>query len=501
MLTMNMTPEEDRELVLIVRINLDTEYMYFSDTVDQITLSGTAFDGKIISKDSISEATKDVDVTSGGTMGQVGNWKLSLARYTTYTGPITTFNDFFNDFAPATSKPLLTSKTVDVGVVWGGAVDLAEITWLYQFYIETYDWTTSQLNLGCIEYDELVATQLPYYVIQDEIDNGISYFTNAPEESYGQTIPIIYGEFYTENLEYSDYLVSPTIRTHKTDNNFIMSSHICFLVDSTYLFKYLDGAKTLMRLNGATYSATNARRGYIISLSTNGSVIYGDLFLQFGASINGGLFTGITDECMDKDSTTYSVVTAGTRIGLKLISTLNDSDLGMIPFTWDKVVFRPRFRSVSGTVTGNMQWYNPYINNNDVNKLSETAVGNFAAFSITTTETLEAFGFGIDFASQRWSIEDLQNIYCCLTNMDGNLRLINAHLEITDIEVYDQTAITLGMAWESFDRRYLDAAVPQTTARSIMANYGAEISRKNFNKINSAMYAKVKGYMYDNWID
>ena len=64
----------------------------------------------------------------------------------------------------------------------------------------------------------------PQYDIQSIFDNGISYYEDAPEESYGKTVPIVYGELdQSESLPPYVNRCMPTIRTG--DKTYLISSH------------------------------------------------------------------------------------------------------------------------------------------------------------------------------------------------------------------------------------------------------------------------------------
>lgn len=497
MITLSQTAGEDKDLILIVRINLDTEYMYFSDTVDQITLSGIAFDGKVISKNSISEATKDVDVTSGGTIGQVGNWNLSLARYTSYNNGTTTFDDFFNDFAPATSKPLLTSKTVDVGVVWTGATTTAEITWLYQFYIESYDWTTYSLNLGCIEYDELVATQLPYYVVQKENDNGISYFPDAPDANYGLPIPLMFGDFAYTALEYEMYRLAPTVQI-SGGYKFIASSHICKYVEpASYLFEYLNPIKTVMRLSSASGTNINSRAGHIIDLANETAPVYGKLYVILRSWLSGG--TDINN-ALDNDINTYGTLNVSTTAKLKFAGNLSEDQLGQLD--GDVTVGQCKFNIIweaLSTVSGLLRLYHPDFINNPLggyHALSKTVTGS----ALQTT----AYDFGLgnfmwssipakQTSTPAWSAKELDFVEFHIINnaTSAQMKIYHCYLEFTDVLKYGRPKTDgLRTRDNTGERNYIS---PRRPIKSLL-KYTELVDE-------TQIFCYAKGYMYDYWID
>ena len=71
---------------------------------------------------------------------------------------------------------------------------------------------------------EITNKEIPYYEIQSIFDNGIGYYEDAPEESYGKTIPIVYGELdQSESLPPYVNRCMPTIRVG--DKTYLISSH------------------------------------------------------------------------------------------------------------------------------------------------------------------------------------------------------------------------------------------------------------------------------------
>jgi hypothetical protein len=118
MLTAPMTIGDDDEIIWVVKLYTGSSWMYFSTEVDKITLSGIDFDGKVLFKDGMESISEEVDITMGGNIGTVSNFKFSIARYNSYTGS----SNFHEDFYPASGKPLLTSKEQ---VIFFGYINLS----------------------------------------------------------------------------------------------------------------------------------------------------------------------------------------------------------------------------------------------------------------------------------------------------------------------------------------------------------------------------------------
>ena len=514
MLTMNQTPGTDSTAIWIVRINLDADgYLYFADTEDKITLSGVDFDGKVIFKDSLSEIEKLVDASLGGSIGQVGNFGFALSRYTGYTG----IANFMNDLYPATSKPLLTSKTVDVGICWDGATLTSQITWLQQFYVEDYSFVTNRMDAFCIEYDELSGKDLPPFVIQDSFDDGISYFTNAPDESKGQPIPIVYGDFTDVDLRYTKYQLVPTVRIDKRDSSFLVSSHILNATNLvSALYRYLENAGTVMTLLGASSSLTNTRAGHRINLDSNGSLIYGNLDLQpkiytnyFNPDGDSWDYTegGTNKEySFDGDSATYCELAPDREYAVKLGTNLSQSELGVLGGwgsneeielyiqydTTDQAYpvvkyYHPTMgvnsgysplKAEPGAVTGTGLSINYYI-------------GNGEGINVTWSSDPKKHEDGVP-----WTIDELQVLQFHIQNKatsTGSLRIKNIVLRFYKIAVTGTD-----------NKIIISGADPLTQIIRSRTNYAQRAGLqpiKFTGVIDTNMFALVKGLMYEGWID
>ena len=444
MITTSMTQGYDNDLILVAKINLDSEIMYFSDCEDKITLSGIDFDGKVILNNSISEATKDIDVINGGTIGQVGNLDLALARYTSYNNGTTTFNNFFNDFYPATSKPLLTSKTVDIGVVWSGATATSEITWMYQFYIEDYSWDDHALYLSCIEYDELVAKQLPYYVIQNENDNGVGYFATASESDLGQVLPLLYGDFAYLNLDYEDYRLAPTIRSG-VGHTYKASSHICKEVDSgDKLYLYVDKVKTMMQLSVTSPTNTNTRAGHSILLTARKAKITGEIKIIPRAYLESPYGGTDLNNCIDKDASTYGTIGVNTTSAFKFGTDFSRNELGEFSGITAENSFVVMWDANGGNVDFQIKYYHPQMG------VNSGYSSRIASASRSGTNYTEIYSFGdgnYDYGSNpkkwadtaEWDESELQVLHFDVLNQatsTGSMRVKHLYFHLQNIAAF-----------------------------------------------------------------
>ena len=228
MITLNDTPLEDKQAIFLVRITFDNSALYCAYPQD-ITLSSNTYSAAIIQDRSIEAIEKEVDPEEHGGIGSVGRFSFSIARY----GSNTLIDDFFNDFYPATSAKYISSRKVEVGIIWEGETLESAITWIWEGYVEDYSYNDSQISLFCVEYDEFEYRNLPYYKLQDSFDNGISYFTSAPQDNYGSAVPILYGSFQVDTMDVSgtNYPrpykkpLAPLVCVDEYDYKFILASH------------------------------------------------------------------------------------------------------------------------------------------------------------------------------------------------------------------------------------------------------------------------------------
>lgn len=334
MITPNMTPGIDAQLIWLIKINLDGQTLYFSDTKDGITLSGIFYSGAALHKQSWEEASldKSIDLSFGGNTGSVGNFTFSIVRYSGVSG----VSNFFNDFYPATSQEYITARTIQLGYVWEGATLSSQITWEQKFYVYDYTYNHNVIELTCLEGSDLIDKMLPYYKVQDEYDDGISYWTNAVDEVYGKPISIVYGDFapgeQTLNMlqqEYAGYELfrfAPGLIVNKSNLTSLYASHSCHTVGNLFgasndylLFRYFDGVDKYMRIKpevaGASSGNNNLKGHYFAMKSIAPSVLLGDIAIPL--ILLGGK-SDITDveNITDGDNNTYKEIDAGEKVSL-----------------------------------------------------------------------------------------------------------------------------------------------------------------------------------------
>jgi hypothetical protein len=454
-----MTADEDNKVIWFIRVTLDTFTIRACDNeFSDLVLSGNTWKHDVIKFNSISEINENIDVENGGNVGLLTNFEFEISRKVNDSN----LTDFFNSLAPATSKPYITSRIVEVGVAWDTAnlIDETDITWFHEFYIEDYSYDYSSMRLFCIEFAELESKELPPYKIQKDYDDAISYYEDAVDGSYEQTIPIIYGDYTTLNLEYSQFSLAPAIRVDSFDNWFKISCHKMHTIDpNNYLYRYMDNLETVMKLKGATTANENGYKGHLVKASIDGTIIYGEIILQpktasiaeLGTTV-GYSNVSVNQNILDNDSTTYDTIATSSVTSILLGTNLSTSEMGINSGQRNDVSF-------------NVVWSSDDANTQDIRVLyyhPDSIQGSIAGFSSLFTDdstngTIKTtnffFGDGnydygtnptkwIDTAD--WSIEELQRILYVIVNLNTSstfIRIYNVYLKMDNIRVFDKRVI------------------------------------------------------------
>jgi hypothetical protein len=169
----------------------------------------------------------DKGINIYGGFGTVGMLDIVLNRYSGY---------YKEDFYPAFGKSI--PKFIKAGVVWNTANNENQITWMYEYGAETFDVTSTKIGITAFEINELQNTTIPYYKIQKEYDNEVSYYPNAPEENYGQPLPIVYGQYIEygnsggANSFYQTFRLANAICVDRNLLRFVIASHNCVDIES-----------------------------------------------------------------------------------------------------------------------------------------------------------------------------------------------------------------------------------------------------------------------------
>ena len=154
------------------------------------------------------------------------------------------------------------------------------------------------MMITILQSTEIDTRPVPYYSVQKDFDNGGSFFTNASDDNYGITLPIVYGDF-TLTLEAAapfppmgliHPLLYPLVLVDKHKLTYIAATHKFNAAGleiggggKSQTWRYLSGLDHYMILQCANGSQTNND----ISLSVNhfdtlvssDNVILGTIFL------------------------------------------------------------------------------------------------------------------------------------------------------------------------------------------------------------------------------
>lgn len=355
MLTLNMTAGNDSDIIWIVKITGDNEtYLLASE---DITLSGNNYDGKVLFLPErlgsiLSDVEETVDLTNGGTIGNIGNFSFGISRYN--SNPL--LQNSFNEFYPATSGQRIIAAQVDLGVVWSGATTESQITWFEQGYIKSYSYDPRVMYFDCEEKNELVSLELPYYAIQKDYDNGISYFPNAPLENLGSAIPIVYGSFKFNYTVYEDpnnltswitetWGLVPTVLTEPGNLVFIIASHICKTAE-TAVYKYINGYRTYMRITGNS-SLSNSEWGCLVDFQLGNTQATGEIRILLKELSSYSDITNVNN-IINLDKTDYSPLAGNQKVALRIGGSASTSEVGAFPASGYIAIF---FAYVSATGT------------------------------------------------------------------------------------------------------------------------------------------------------
>jgi len=170
------------------------------------TISDKNYDGTSLIFQGLAEISQEVDIISGGGIASVGNTSVSLNEILTAEG-------LHEDFYPQSSVEWI-NRTVQIGIIYndGGTLTDADITWLYKGTIDDYSGGKQTIDLSIVASREIEQKELPQIII-----NGNNY-PNAPDQSLGVPIPILYGVFSggaDSNLASTYQMYAPTVCTDK----------------------------------------------------------------------------------------------------------------------------------------------------------------------------------------------------------------------------------------------------------------------------------------------
>lgn len=295
-------------------------------------------------------------IEGSGGAGTVTSFSIAISRYISNAN----FDGFFNEFYPATDGGIIVGRIIDVGICWVGATADTDITWLFRGRIIDYGYQQRQLNLVVFQESEISNKEIPFYSVQKDYNNEISYFTNAPDNNYGTVIPIVYGSYNVDTFDYDLKKLLPSILVDKRYLKAIQASHKLYTQNSpTYtnaLYKYISGIDSYMILipdNGN--SVNNNAISYVQLLSTSrlpGELLRGKLFVVFKAT---GSLSDINDvgNIIDNSNSTYITIPDGDVLSLIIGDDINQEEIGTLSkASNDDIILQVSWQSNNGDERG-----------------------------------------------------------------------------------------------------------------------------------------------------
>ena len=418
----NMTPGNDNNIVWVLKIS-DGTNTYKLATQD-ITLSSNAWDGQVLgiqnNRLSFQEIGKRINIENEGTTGEIGTISFGIARNT--SNALT--DGFFNEFYPATSGKYLISAVADVGIVWDSSSSEDDITWLYQYRGDDYSYSNSQINLVFSEFSEFEQFNLPYYRIQKETDNGMSYFPNCPKENIGASIPIVYGDFTAYNRITKDFVLTPSLLIDKSLVKYIVCSHPVFetsvslAVEGEYvMFIYINELDNYLRMTKDAGSAITNTISHTVSLQSTLGDLFGDIYLPFNGVSSLYTFGDVTN-AIDNSEVTYVSLDASHFLALRVAEADTSVSLGALNTNSNSILVSFNIASNdSGDRDYKINVYNAFV--------SSPVAGDGSSDTLTTGTTVTTYSYDLttdvnpkQTSDLPWNINELLNLEYYLENRE-----------------------------------------------------------------------------------
>lgn len=457
----NFTTGIDAEFLIVIKMTLDDSIVRMSNKVD-VTLSGNLYSADILKKDSINLSDESLTNAINGSTMPMSYCSFSIARKNSGLG------DFPNSIYPASGDIYLINRIVDLGFCYFDTTSESNVMWFKQYYISQVTRDKDYCNIRCYEIDEFYGKYVPTLVIQKDIDDGLSYFPNAPAENVGKPLPLVYGDFYDDPFERFDYpgwetqvnmtgyyKYVPALQVDTTIDKFIIASHKMFstpIDGETYatsiLYKYLSPFNTYMRVNKSWLDPNDATTinnvlGYSVTLRGNANTgIYGSTYLKL--TTNGTDTANINLAALnDNDYDNY--IEVGGQQTLQL--TLGGSDSS------------DSFGIPNSASPGDVQIYFILSAANDTRNVTigyyntqEMVYGLSNTFDVTTTIGVGSIGFGENATGKSsglpWTIESLSALDFYVANNDvqstNMIRLYGCFLAVYAKLYYVTTKIKQG---------------------------------------------------------
>ena len=320
MMTFGMTAGNDNAIIWLIEIDTESPiYLCAGHNTASVSLS-TGSETRVysngIQKGSLSVYEQSIPAEQAGGVGSRNGFTFAIANFGSYD---------INDFYPASGGYDVTMKPARLGWIWTGATTTAEITWLYEGFIDNFESRTDAIVFDVTESNDLEILTLPPFKVQKDFNDGHSYFPKAPEESYGLPLPIVYGDFTANEQKRGWIILAPGVvvdMERQTIAGSCHEAHTTYYDDFTLYraFTYIAGsADTYMELEPVTGGESNTPDGHFVYLLPTGTrsltIINGNLTLW---NKQGGAITDKSDIQVLNDKNYQSDLTLG-----------NNEDLGV----------------------------------------------------------------------------------------------------------------------------------------------------------------------------
>lgn len=453
MKTLSMAPSNDNEAIWIIKI-FDGTNTYRLAT-KSITLSSNIYDGDALSRinnpNSLNMFGRKIDLANDGVLGENINLSFSFKNNSSNS----LIDDFQNDFYPATSGKIIIMQSVNIGVVWEGATTEAEITWIEELGVNSFSNNQDDVFINAMDLSDKGLFPLPYYKIQKDYDNKISYYPNCAEDNIEAPIPIVYGDFTIQNRAKRIFNLSPCILVDPSNDKFIIASHefdttslSLVEADEYSLFSYLDGFKTYIRLSRDSGTASVNSVIHSITMQDTNGVVYGDIIIPFGAC--GTTSTEAVANIIDQDDTTYLQFDDGEGAPLKTIP-FDGGGIDLYQFINFNAYCPIEITFRLSSNDANDRYYLINYWNTKVGADPGTAGGNSGSFLLDTGTTVTSYSYDMknDNTAKNgglpWTLKDLSEIEFTIENVSGTpgeyIRVYGGFLNITSIQMNQYTTV------------------------------------------------------------
>lgn len=450
MITYGMTAGNDNAIIWLVEIETSTPiYLCSGFNTSSVSLS-TGSETRVytngIQKGSLSVYPQSIPGENAGGFGSRNGFTFVIANYGSYD---------LNDFYPASGGYDIIMKPARLGFIWSGADETADITWIYEGEIENFESRPDGLYFDVAESSFLDFVQLPPYLVQKDTDDKVSYFPQAPKDSIGKALPVVYGNFTAITFEYGKHRLMPALLVHQS---FMIYAGACHAVNYTYedydsgkdrAFIYASGFDSYLELIPSTGSTQNNVNGYAVTIlpSTRTSSQYVKGRLICWSKLPGGK-TDITDLANLFSNYPRTDFTLPDKKQIQFIFAGDDSEeLGTLGVAASDVTFQVTWTtSVDGEQrTIELKFWNQ--NKSGGAGYSTTVTDNW---SDADSNRVTSFDFGnytagMATAKLPWDLREILQLGFTINNISGDtpgstsgdITIVSAALILQNINIYN----------------------------------------------------------------